>query len=65
MSLRTKIKVDDYDVYEDWDDDNGKVLVKDFDNCNLVKQAIDQITIPTETDQFKDWTLDDIEVLKA
>ena len=59
MRLRTKIMVDDYDVYEDWDDDEGKVLVKDFENCNLTKQVEEQITLPTNTEQFKEWTLDD------
>lgn len=59
MSLRTKIMVDDYDVYEDWDDDEGKVLVKDFENCNLVRQVEEQVTLPTNTEQFKEWTLDD------
>ena len=59
MSLRTKIKVNDYDVYEDWDDDEGKVLVKDFDNCNLMKQANEQVLFPTDTEKFKDWTIDD------
>lgn len=59
MSLRTKIMVDDYDVYEDWDDDEGKVLVKDFENCNLVRQVEEQVTLPTNTEQFKEWILDD------
>lgn len=59
MSLRTKIKVDDYDVYKEWDDDQGYVPTIDFENCNLTKQAEEQVKLPTNTKEFKDWILDD------
>ena len=60
MSLRTKIKVDDYDVNMEYDDDERKMIpVPNFEDCNLNRQVERQITIPTDTEQFKDWTLDD------
>ena len=59
MSIRKKILVDDYDTYEDFDDDEGKILCYDYENCNLTKQAMEQTKLP---DEFSDWTLDDVQV---
>ena len=60
MSLTTKIKVDDYDIEQEWDDDEGKILVKNFENCNLIKQAQEQIPLPM--DPKHDWFVDDYQV---
>lgn len=62
MSLRTKIKVDDYDIEEDWDDDNGKVLVNNYENCNLFKAVEQQLDLPNNNPKYKDWVLDDMQV---
>ena len=65
MSLHTKIKVDDYEEEMDWDDDEGRIIVHNYENCNLSKQAMDQIKIPTEMYEFKDWTIDDFQVFQS
>ena len=64
MSLRTKIKVDDYETFED-DSEDGKRLIYDFKDCNLEKQALEQIKLPTDTPQFSNWTVDDFFVQES
>lgn len=61
ISVKKKILVDDYDV-ETWrDEDDGSPQVSyNIENCDLYGQAMQQIKLPTDTEEFKDWTIDDI-----
>lgn len=61
MSVRKKILVDDYTREEEHDEDGGH-FIYDYSDCNLERQAMEQIRIPTEMYEFKDWTIDDFEV---
>lgn len=58
LSKTVKISVYDYKVEED---EEGRFLRKDFSDCNLKQAVEEQIHLPQE--QFKDWNVDDYEVL--
>ena len=62
VSVRTKISVDDCDTEEDWDDEYGKSIEYNFDNCNLIGQAFEQLDIHDKMKSFKGWTVDDFQV---
>lgn len=56
LSKTISIKVDDYEIYEDNSED-GKRLVYDYSNCNLIKAVENQIVLP------EDWNVDDFSVI--
>ena len=61
---RVNIKVDDYEEYVDFADDERE-LVFDFDECDLYSQAMEQVKIPTKNDEYKDWVIDDMQIFLA
>lgn len=56
LSKTTTLVVNDYDIYED-DSEDGKQLIYDYSNCDLIKAVENQITLP------KDWIVDDFSVI--
>ena len=56
MSKKVKIAVNDYEI----DEDEKTVS---FENADMYKHVHDQVTLPTETEYCKDWTVDDLQIL--
>ena len=62
LSKEVKVEVDDYDMIEDRDE-FGYFKVPDYSNCDLEGAVNDQIDLPQNDPKFKDWTVDDFEVI--
>lgn len=62
LSKEVKVEVDDYDMIEDRDE-FGYFKVPDYSNCDLEGAVKDQIDLPQNDPKFKDWTVDDFEVI--
>ena len=44
----------------EYDDDERKMIpIPNFENCDIEKQVMQQVALPINTEQFKEWTLDD------
>lgn len=61
MSARKKILVDDYAIEEDFDEDGGHVHYG-YSDCEIRRQFMEQNVITTELYEFKDYTIDELEV---
>lgn len=62
LSKTVKIKVDDYKVNEDADED-GEYLRYDFSECDLYKAVNSQVILPQDLADCKDWVVDDFEII--
>lgn len=64
LSKTVKVYVDDY-IQEAPESDGEVYYAGDIDlsNCDLHKAVMKQITLPNESNEFKDWNVDDFEVI--
>ena len=62
LSKTLKIKVSDYEIVESGKDEDGNYFEDiDYSNCDLKSAVENQYTLPQ--DKFKDWNIDDFEVI--
>lgn len=62
LSKTVTILVNDYEYTKDCDED-GTYDCYDYSNCDLKKAVEEQITLPQDTKDFKDWSVDEMEVI--
>ena len=62
LSKTVTINVDDYEYIKERDE-SGTYGYYDYSNCDLVKAVEKQITLPQDTKDFKDWNVDEMEVI--
>lgn len=63
MSKRVKINVDDYQREEYKDEEGIPCVDYDFSECDLRSAVRNQVNLPENSKEFKDWTVDDFEVI--
>lgn len=63
ISKRVKIDVDDYQKEEYKDENNNPCVDYDFSECDLRSAVRQQIHLPEDSKEFKDWIVDDFEVM--
>lgn len=61
LSKTVKIKVNDYDITEDIDEDGRDTSYYDYSNCDLKRAVKEQINLPQYI--CTDWDVDDYEVV--
>lgn len=64
LSKTVKVYVDDYT--QEAPEFDGEVYCAgsiDFSDCDLHKAVKEQVTLPNEIEEFKDWNVDDFEVV--
>lgn len=62
LSKTVEVEVSDYTAEKDIDEDGNPSIYYDFSDCNLEQAVRDQIPLPTDRDEFKDWSEDDFAV---
>lgn len=63
LSKTTKIKVSDYEITNSGKDEDGEYFEEiDYSNCDLEEAVKEQIKLPQDT--YKDWNIDDFEIIK-
>ena len=62
LSKTVEVEVTDYTAEEDIDEENNHSTIYDFSECNLEQAVRNQVTLPNNTEEFKDWAEDDFAV---
>lgn len=64
MSKTVKITVNDYNIdNRGIDEDDFYYEEINYSNCDLKEAVLSQIAVPQNTEEFKDWNIDDFEVI--
>lgn len=64
LSKEVMVDVDDYDYeYYGKDEDGFPDYNYDYSNCNFKTAVENQIYLPQDDEKFKDWSVDDFEVM--
>lgn len=64
LSKTVKVKVDDYEEDGYLDEDGSPCIDYDFSNCDLYSAVKQQVDLPYKSKRFRDWVVDDFEVVK-
>ena len=62
LSKTVEVEVTDYIAEEDYDEDGYHGISYDYSECNLEQAVRNQVTLPNNTEEFKDWAEDDFAV---
>lgn len=63
ISKTIKIEVEDYRKEEFIDEDGMPCVDYDFSDCDIRTAVKQQVHLPNDSKEFKDWTTDDFEVV--
>lgn len=64
ISKTVEIEVSDYTVEEEMNEEGLVDLNYNFSECDLREAVREQIPLPEDSKEFKDWTVDDFEVVE-
>lgn len=64
LSRTVKITVDDYEEDDYLDEDGSPCIDYDFSNCDLYNAVKQQVNLPYKSKEFKDWIVDDFEIVR-
>ena len=62
LSKTVEVEVTDYTAEEDYDEDGYNGINYNYSECDLEQAVRDQVTLPNNTEEFKDWAEDDFAV---